>query len=239
MNRLELLWELEEENVKLEIVKKELEELNKKAIDGDVEKKLEAIKKTIDRLVNNRDILKTHILKFENLLAQYEFEIEELNNKLYKDNITDIKQLEYLSFEKEESKKKLKEVETNMIIYMEEEEITDKKHADSKIALEKLKKALKQDSSVNDKEIKTLEKKIKDKQKQIDKILDKIDSEAIKIYKDLQDRKDRPIVLIKENICSGCNMRLPNYQLEELKIIDKIIICESCGRILYSIDEKE
>ena len=239
MNRLELLWELEKENVKLKLINKELEVVNKKNRDGNTEKKLETVNKTIDRLVNNKGILKTHILKFENSLSQYEFEIKDLNDKLYKDNITDIKQLEYLSFEKEESKKRLKEIETNMIIYMEEEEIIDKKHADSKIILEELEKALKQDSSIIEKEIKILEKKLKDTEKQVDTIIAKLDNEAIKIYNDLQDRKDRPIVLIKDNICSGCNMRLPNYQLEELKVIDKIIVCESCGRILYLMNDEE
>lgn len=239
MNRLELLWKLEEDNVKLSAINKELEELNQKATDGDIEKRLGTIKKTMDRLINNRDILKTHILKFENLLSQYEFEIEELNDKLYKDNITDIKQLEYLSFEKEESKKKLAEVENNMIIYMEEQEIIEKKQAGNKIILEKLEKALQEDSSLIDKETKDLEKKLKEKQKLIDKITSKLDLDAIKIYTDLQERKDRPIVLIKDNICSGCNMRLPSYQLEELKIKDKIIICESCGRILYSVTQED
>lgn len=233
MNKLELIWELEKWNLKLESVKKGISDLNERNKDGKLENKLEKINKRLNRLVNNREIIKTHILKFENNLSQYEFEIKDLDNKLYKDNITDIKQLEYLSFEKEEFKKKLAEVETNMIIYMEEEEIIEKEYEKNRLMGKELEEELKQDNSIIEKEIKDLEEKLKVKEDKIKKIVAKIDKSALEIYNDLKVRKDRPIVLIKDNICSGCNMRLPNYQLEDLKIKDKILNCESCGRILY------
>ncbi len=233
MNKLELIWELEKWNLKLESVKKGISDLNERNKDGKLENKLEKINKRLNRLVNNREIIKTHILKFENNLSQYEFEIKDLDNKLYKDNITDIKQLEYLSFEKEEFKKKLAEVETNMIIYMEEEEIIEKEYEKNRLIGKELEEELKQDNSIIEKEIKDLEEKLKVKEDKIKKIVAKIDKSALEIYNDLKVRKDRPIVLIKDNICSGCNMRLPNYQLEDLKIKDKILNCESCGRILY------
>lgn len=236
MNKLELLWKLEEHNVNLDRNLKELDILKKGLEIKDVEKKIISINKKLKRLDNNKGIIKACISKHENSLSQYEYEIKSLNDKLYKDNITDIKQLEYLSFEKEEMKKKLKEIEIEMIAYMEEDESIEEKFKNNTSMLKELNNnSNKKDHEITNK-LKNLEEKIKQEENKIKEIVEKLDADLLKQYNSLKERKNMPIVVIENNICVGCNMRLPMYQLEELKDKSNIINCESCGRILYLRD---
>lgn len=236
MNKLELLWQIEAHNVNLDINLKKIDILKRELNTEDIEKKIISINRKLKRLDNNKGIIKSCISKHENSLSQYEYEIGSLNDKLYKDNITDIKQLEYLSFQKEEIKKKLKEIEIEMIAYMEEDESIESKHKDNMSML----KELNEDSTEKDitikNELKVLEEKVKQEENKIKEITGKLDTDLLKRYNSLKERKDRPIIVIENNICVGCNMRLPMYQLEELKDKENIINCESCGRILYLRD---
>lgn len=236
MNKLELLWKLEEHNLNLDRDLKKLDILEKDFKGENIDKKIAAINRKLEILDNNRGIIKTSLLKYENSLAQYEYEIKDLDDKLYKDNITDIKQLEYLSYEKEEMKKKLKQLELEIIAYMEEDESIEAKHKDNTSKLEDLNEKLDEKDSIVKDDLKTLQEKIKFEENKIKEIMSKIDEDLLKQYNSLRDRKHSPVVLIKNNICIGCNMRLPMYQLEELKNKNNIINCESCGRILYLRD---
>lgn len=236
MNRIKLLWELESHNVNLTDILNKIENLNKGLEKEDTDKKIKKLIRRLEILDNNKGVIKTHIAKFENSLSQYEYEIAAINDKLYKENITDIKQLEYLGFEKEQLNNKLKEVETDMIAYMEEQELLDTKHCDAECLLKELSKNSDDQFDVIKKDIKELEEKSKEVEAKIKEITGKLDDEILAEYNDLIRRKDKPIVLIVNQMCSGCNMKLPTYQLEELKVKDQIVNCESCGRILYSRD---
>lgn len=236
MNKIKLLWELEIHNLKLDELKSKLGLLNKESEEKNTDKKIKKVSRTLEILDNNKGVIKTCISKYENTLAQYEFEITSLDDKIYKDNITDIKQLEYLGFEKKQIQIKLKEEEKNMLAYMEEAEILDKKHSDSTVLLAELNEISKDQSSNTGKEVKDLKKKIEAEEKLIEKVIEKVDNKALKEYNALKNRKNKPVVKVIDNMCTGCNMKLPTYQVEELKVKGKLINCESCGRILYAED---
>lgn len=236
MNRLGLLWKLEEHNQNIDKNLKKLDSLKEKLKLEDTERDLKKTKRSLEILKNNEGIIKTCILKYENSLSQYEYEIKNLNERLYEDNITDIKQLEYLGYEKEQLNKKLKTVETEMIAYMEEDESIKEKIKENESLLEELEQKLKQNNSTIQNEIEALELILEKEEIQIKEISERADADLLKNYNSLRERKDKPITLVIENMCSGCNMRLPSYQLEELKK-RAVINCESCGRILCLKDE--
>lgn len=236
MNKLERLWKLEEHNLSLDRYLKEIDSLNEELKEQVDEIEVKDIEKRIDILNNNASIMKESILKYENTLAQCEYNIETLDNKLYKENITDIKQLEYLSQEKDQMKEKLKTTETEMIAYMEEEEIIKKKLIENEALLDKLKNNSKYEYNEIEKNLKSLDEQIKKEEKLMSEITENLGDVLLSEYNKIRERKKRPIVIIKDNTCLGCNMMLPVYQLEDLKDGNKIINCESCGRILYLKD---
>lgn len=49
----------------------------------------------------------------------------------------------------------------------------------------------------------------------------------------LQKREGLAIAPVKKSSCGGCNMELPPQMINEIRMQDKLIFCESCSRILY------
>lgn len=49
----------------------------------------------------------------------------------------------------------------------------------------------------------------------------------------LRSREGLALVPVKNNACGGCHLGLPPQVVNEIQIQDKLIVCESCARILY------
>lgn len=233
MGQLKSIWNLEKYNSKLDSLWSELEELKEKSKQEKIKKDYKKINDKLDILDNNGEIIKSAILKYENSLAQYEFNMEKLNDKLYKDNITDIKQLEHLSEEKKQLKSKIKEIEIEMLAYMEEEEIIKEKYKNNLSRKDSLEGKLEDEKNVLESEIEILTSNIRELETLKNQLLEKVDGSLLEEYRYIRERKARPVALVEGNICQGCNMKLPLYQIQDLDQDDKIINCESCGRILY------
>jgi predicted nucleic acid-binding Zn-ribbon protein len=60
-----------------------------------------------------------------------------------------------------------------------------------------------------------------------------IDEKLLNRFTNLRNSRQTSVVPVKNNICTGCNMRVPTYLNKILKSKEEVIFCESCGRILY------
>lgn len=53
-------------------------------------------------------------------------------------------------------------------------------------------------------------------------------------YERIFPKKGKGLVAIEEGVCGGCHMMLAPYVYHAAKKMDAIVICEFCGRMLYS-----
>ncbi len=61
-----------------------------------------------------------------------------------------------------------------------------------------------------------------------------VEPKLISQYEKILKNKDGlALVPVKNSSCAGCHMELPPQVVNEIHIQDKLIICESCSRILY------
>ena len=49
----------------------------------------------------------------------------------------------------------------------------------------------------------------------------------------LKSKEGLALVPVKNNSCGGCHLELPPQTVNEIQLQDKLIVCESCARILY------
>ncbi len=49
----------------------------------------------------------------------------------------------------------------------------------------------------------------------------------------LKNREGLALVPVKNDSCGGCHMELPPQAVHEIKLQEKVMVCESCARILY------
>ena len=55
----------------------------------------------------------------------------------------------------------------------------------------------------------------------------------VQYEKVLKSREGLALVPVRNNACSGCHMSLPPQVVNEIQLQDKLVVCESCARILY------
>jgi predicted nucleic acid-binding Zn-ribbon protein len=73
----------------------------------------------------------------------------------------------------------------------------------------------------------------KDEQKEIIKLRTGVPEPILGHYTRLITRKKKGVAVIKNQVCTGCQMRLPIGVINTLMRNEDIQICDSCGRYLY------
>lgn len=69
-------------------------------------------------------------------------------------------------------------------------------------------------------------------------LLPGIDKKLLSDYERiLKSREGLAIVCVKDNNCSGCNMKVPAQVINMIKMYEQIQTCEACNRILITCDE--
>jgi len=61
-----------------------------------------------------------------------------------------------------------------------------------------------------------------------------INHDALAMYtRLLRTRAPRVLVPVQDGICTGCNIQLPVHVLSDIMKSDRLVICETCARVLY------
>lgn len=118
--------------------------------------------------------------------------------------------------------------------------ILDRKVAEEEI-LEKIKESLNASDSNSqelEKEIKLSIDKINEEgqhlKAQRDALIEKVDTDTLKIYERLlRNKKDRVIVPIENRTCSGCHIALTLQHENVVRKGESVVFCEHCSRIHY------
>ena len=75
---------------------------------------------------------------------------------------------------------------------------------------------------------------LKDMRANIDKEAEKIDSALMEKYRAIKQHCTPPMAKLIDGQCSGCFMWLPSATLLALKEGTNLVLCDNCGRIIYS-----
>ena len=85
-----------------------------------------------------------------------------------------------------------------------------------------------------DKAIEEIKKEITALDEERQKFVPQVDLDLMHQYNTiLKKREGSALVALEGNSCGGCYMTFPPQTINEIKLKEKIIVCESCSRILY------
>lgn len=99
---------------------------------------------------------------------------------------------------------------------------------------------LKQEIISLENKVKEIEHKTKDLKTKRNSFLSGVDEKILQRYQDLlQKRNGLAIVPVENNHCGACHMSMTSQNINEIKMYDKLILCESCVRILYLPEDLE
>lgn len=235
MNQLDLLWELENQKTVLEKYKKDFHEIRKNKNLEEIIEKVNSLKNSIVEL-NHRLYTSDLLLKDNNKsLIEYNYKIARLRKELYGGIVTDLDQLDYMNKEKDKLKLKIDSLEIDILTLMDQIERMDLELVSLEkdlFVIENKLEEFKYNKSVN---LRKLENDINKAESKLKLLEDKIDLKLLERFNILRNTRQSSVVKVKEGICTGCNMRIPTYQIDIIKSKNEIVYCESCGRILYFI----
>lgn len=232
MEQLDLLCLLEDHYNLLSDLKKQKKELADIYLVDQKTNTIIRLEKEINILKKGNEDTKETLKKSEKLLKDYHYTIEEIEDKLYSGNTSDIKQLQILSNEKNEIKETISNTETKILECMEEISQTEEKLNNIKVDLEKLIKN-KQEKKLEYLELdRGLNKSIENEIEKIKNLELDIEEKNLSKYKIIRKNNKTAIGKMENGICTGCNMAISKFIAEKIKDSMDIISCENCGRIL-------
>ena len=131
-------------------------------------------------------------------------------------------------------------IEDEVLMLMEEAEIFNKDLVKEKALFAEAEKHLIEDKKKIEAEISSLDGEISNLKAQRNDITVLVDKKVLTHYeKVLANRDGLALAAVKSHSCQGCFMNLPPQVINEIKMRDKIVTCESCARILYIENEAD
>lgn len=232
--------------------------ISKKEIDilvelQEIEIKTEIIKSEISKVSGKLDKVDSELKAFESEIAEEENVINDSKQK-YRSCETDVqvnnekaqKSTEKLKLVKtnKEYQSSLKEIdeikaisskiEDEMLHYLEKIENAEKNITKQKENYSVLAKQLKQEKDIIVKESEHGRKEISQLENEWKTISQIIDPKLLKKFSIVKEMvSGRAIAEVKDAVCLGCNMKIPPQTYNELQRTDRLEFCPHCQRIIY------
>ena len=131
-------------------------------------------------------------------------------------------------------------IEDEILVFMQEAEDLNKELEKEKTLFADAEKHLNEDKKKIEAEIGSLDGEISNLEAQRKEMTALVDKKVLAHYeKVLAGRDGIALSAVKGKSCQGCFMNLPPQVINEIKMKDKIVTCESCARILYIENEAD
>ena len=186
-----------------------------------------------------------HVKALEKEQRHFELEIEKANDFLKKsqDRLSSVKnnrEYDALQEQIDVQREKISESETEILRILNSVEELQKELTQKKEVFKDIK--LKNDAEITrlEKLLNTIEEKKSIEEEERKKIAVKVDKKLLQTYERIREGYKNGVAMakIKRAACGGCFQRITPQTIAEVKKHEKIIRCETCGRILLWLEEE-
>ncbi|MCX8011948.1 MAG: C4-type zinc ribbon domain-containing protein [Desulfobacterota bacterium] len=203
-----------------------------------LEKEKEKRKQLLEKEKTSLDIVQKEKRKKELELSQ---EIERL--KKSQDKLSQVKtNKEYQAVLKEieEIKQHNSDIETEILICMEDIDVLTQKVKEAEIEYQNWIKNFEDQKSYLTRELERSKQELENQQTLRSQIIGLIEPELLKKFELIKERRQGlAIAAIQNGLCSGCNINIPPQKILEIrKSNNAIMYCPFCNRIIYFEEAK-
>lgn len=171
-------------------------------------------------------------------LEDYAVKLKKTERTVYSGEITDLKQLEHLTKEKDYLTDLIDGLENKIIGLLEKNdrfESNIEEWQNEMINKEKMILDLQKSAK---KSLSNIKKDIEKQKSYIEEHSQVIDLELLEQFLSIKEKKNTGIASVIDGVCSECNIIIRPAQVDRIKLGKEIYTCENCGRILYFLDTK-
>lgn len=191
----------------------------------------DALKKKLQEEQKNNHSLELHLKSKSEELAKYNAQLLTIKtNKEYKAMLSEIDKV----------KEEVSAIEDDILRELERiEELEAKIQTKSRELTEEEKRQEKEKRRLEE-ELEDLREKEASFSQDRDEMTACIDPTLLALYDKIRNRKGgKAMAEVIDESCSGCNLQLPPQVVNEVIEGGKVILCQSCSRLLYWADKKE
>ncbi|MDP2942515.1 MAG: C4-type zinc ribbon domain-containing protein [Candidatus Omnitrophota bacterium] len=165
-------------------------------------------------------------------LQTEEESVKKLSTQLYQ--IKTNKEYQTMQHEIEGHKADNSLLEDEILAIMEEADSFSKELIKERELFAEAERRLSEDRKKIEGEIAVIDNEIANFESQRKELTAQVDKKVLSQYeKVLANREGVALVAVKNHACQGCFINLPPQVINEIRMKDKITVCESCARILY------
>lgn len=171
-------------------------------------------------------------------LQSKEESVKKLSTQLYQ--IKTNKEYQTMQHEIEGHKADNSLLEDEILSIMEDADTLSEELFKEKELLADAEKRLNEDRKKVEGEIAVIANEMANFELQRKELAAQVDKKILAQYeKVLTNRKGTALVAVNNQACQGCFINLPPQVINEIRMKDKIVICESCARILYIENDED
>ncbi len=232
MNRLDILWQLQQVDTASVETQRELREAKGRL--GESEELLQA-RKAVQEVEAELAHWRSRLRLQELELGSLDQKIAEIEDRLYGGRVTNPKELSSLQQDQEYLKRRQNSLEDDVLQAMaeiEDKEVILKARKEELAAIES---AWTQEQQRLTTLIAELEAKATALSVQRAEICQTLSREDLELYEDLRRRRGGvAVTTLNGSLCLGCRVVVPTSKLQQARRKADLVFCSGCGRILYA-----
>lgn len=133
---------------------------------------------------------------------------------------------------------KIERLEEELLGLLEEAEGIKEEEREEERTFRKMKEDYNNKNQILNGKKEKFEKEIEERREKREVIAKELEPDLLKKYERIRESRDGlAVVPIQVETCGGCFSSIPPQVINEARIGDKILTCESCGRILIYLEE--
>jgi uncharacterized protein len=197
----------------------------------------EEIKQKVEQEKGIMEELEKERKKKEKELDVEKEKIKKFESRLYE--VKTNKEYQALLKEIETAKQSTDKIEEEIIALMEKVEELKNDFEKSSIFLKKREKEIEEERLRLEKEISSIDKTIAGLKETRDKLLVTVSGELRSTYTMLIEKRNGvAVVNVRNDVCLGCFMNIPPQLYIEVTKNNRLILCPSCNRILFFVEDE-
>ena len=146
--------------------------------------------------------------------------------------VTTNKEYDSLQLEIEICKKTIAEHETQLLKAIDSQERIQEQIADEQESFEEVRAVEQERIDELEGQLGTMQEQIDEVEKSREVVAKSIDDQLLQTYKRRKGRRGIRVAAIHKNACGACYYQMPAQMLNEVRVGDRVIYCESCGAIM-------
>jgi len=203
-----------------------------------MEAEFESRKASLNELESGLKRVQIDIKKLEGDLAEKEEGVKKLQGQLYK--LKTNKEYTTMQGEIESAKADKSVLEEDLINMLDESDNLNARIGSEKNVLAEERVRVDAGIGVINEEMRKITEDLARLKKERSAFVEKVDKDILAKYERVLQKKDGiAMVPVENNACQGCYMNLPPQVINEIKMKNNLICCESCARILYIKEDHE